>query len=430
MIEKKTNDFEIKAERAILVGLVRGEQHQWEVEDHLDELETLAGTVGAEVVDSFIQTRVAPDAAFFIGRGKLEELEVYIEMNEINLVIFDDELSPAQVKNIENIVKTKVIDRSSLILDIFADHAKSNEAKVQVELAQLNYLLPRLTRQWQHLSRQVGGIGTKGPGETQLETDRRLVRQRISHLKNRLEKIDSQNRTQRFNRQKIFRVALIGYTNAGKSTIMNALTKANVLTENKLFATLDTTVRRLELNKSSEVLISDTVGFIRKLPHHLVASFRTTLAESIEADLLCHVVDVSHQYFERHIQVVNELLDDLSIADKPRLLLFNKVDLLKKRGQGLLDQLRSMHPEAIFVSGKRQIGISNMRERLIKIIEDQYEIEQIRINYKNGTGEHLIHALAKVLDKKYDENYIYLKIKYPTENRSKIFAIAEKFQES
>ncbi|MCD6374026.1 MAG: GTPase HflX [Caldisericaceae bacterium] len=408
------------------MGMVKRGQSRWEVEDHLSELAALAQTSGADIIHTFVQERLAPDPAFFIGKGKIEEIADFIEVNDIDLLVFDDELSPAQVRNIENVTKIKVIDRTALILDIFALHARTNMAKVQVELAQLNYYLPRLTRQWQHLSRQVGGIGTKGPGETQLETDRRLVRQRISHLKEKLEKIAHQNQVQRQQRKELFRAALIGYTNAGKSTLMNALTNARVLIEDQLFATLDTTVRRLQLNPTTTILVSDTVGFIRKLPHHLVASFQTTLSEAIEADLLIHVVDVTHPHFEAHVETVNQILNELKIEDKKRLLVFNKVDRLKNHN--ILDQLRLLHPEALFISAARHIGLQRLRDRLLSLVEDQYEVEQIRLNYQRGAAEHLIYPLAKILEKSSDDQYLYLTIKYDKANKSKISQITAKYR--
>ncbi|HID39602.1 MAG TPA: GTPase HflX [Calditrichaeota bacterium] len=426
MIETFNNNFRETPERAIIIGLIRKKDSRWEVLDHLDELRALAQTSGAEVVEAFVQARTAPDPAYFIGRGKVEEIAEFIEFNDIDLIIFDDELSPAQIKNIEQILKIKVIDRSTVILDIFADHARTNESKVQVELAQLNYLLPRLTRQWQHLSRQVGGIGTKGPGETQLETDRRLIRNRISHLKQKLQKIDHHNTVQRQKRKDLFRAALVGYTNTGKSTLMNSLTKAEIVTEDKLFATLDTTVRRLQLDKDKLILLSDTVGFIRKLPHHLVASFRTTLAESLEADLLLHVVDVSHPNFEEQIAVVRELLTQLKIEKKDRLLVFNKVDLIKK--EGLLTRLKKAYPQAVFISAEKGLGLKTLKQRLAQIIEDLYEVKQIRVNYAHGSPEHLIHPLAQIIEKKYDEHYLYLKLKFPKENEVKIMSIASQYQ--
>lgn len=414
-------------ERCILIGLVRLNQSRWTVEDHLKELKLLAGTSGAEVIESFIQQRVAPDPAYFIGKGKVEELSFYIEAHGIDTVIFDDELSPAQMRNIERILERKVIDRSALILDIFAQHARSREAKVQVELAQLNYLLPRLTRQWQHLSRQVGGIGTKGPGETQLETDRRLVRRRIAHLKNRLERIDNQKYIQRRQRKKLFKAALIGYTNAGKSTLLNTLSNANIFTEDKLFATLDTTVRRVQLEQSSTILLSDTVGFIRKLPHHLVASFRTTLAETVEADLLIHVVDLSHPNYEEHIRVVNQILADLHLSDKDYLLVFNKVDLIDKTS--LIKQLHLVYPDAVFISAARHLGIKTLKKHIGRFLQEQYVTEVLKLNYGHGGFEHKIQLLASILDRKYDEQNFYLTIKYNRENKSKIQRLLKKYTE-
>lgn len=426
MFEKNPNTFKTKKEYCILIGVALAEQPTWEVEEHLEELKALAKTSGAEVVESFIQKRSAPDAAYFIGKGKIEEIGLYIEMQNIDLVIFDDELSPAQLRNIEKIFEVKIIDRSALILDIFALHARTNEAKVQVELAQLNYMLPRLTRQWQHLSRQVGGIGTKGPGETQLETDRRLVRDRISHLKKKLEKIASQNATQRQQRENIFRAALVGYTNAGKSTLMNSLTASDILVENKLFATLDTTVRRFNLDSEFKILLSDTVGFIRKLPHHLVASFRTTLSEAMEADLLIHVIDITHLQHESHIKVVNDILNDMSISEKPRVLIFNKVDLIKEAG--LLKQLKETYRDAIFISAARHIGIDNFKNRLLEIVDAQYEIKNIRLNYQAGSAEHLLYPIARVLKKTSDEQYLYLTLKFPKENKTRIEKIIEEYK--
>ncbi len=413
-------------ERCILVGMIQRGQSRWEVEDHLAELRALAQTSGANVVETFIQERPAPDPAYFVGKGKIDEINDYIINQHIDLIIFDDELSPAQVRNIEKLTGIKVIDRTGLILDIFALHAHTNRAKVQVELAQLNYILPRLTRQWQHLSRQVGGIGTKGPGETQLETDRRLVRRRIANLKNKLERITHQSEIQRQQRNGLYRAALIGYTNAGKSTLMNALTDAEVSIEDKLFATLDTTVRRMELSPATTVLLSDTVGFIRKLPHHLIASFQTTLSEAIEADLLIHVVDITHPNYEDQLRVVDEILKELKIDSKRRLLVFNKVDRL--RNHHLIDQLKILYPEALFISAARHIGLNHIKRKILELAEAQYEIRQIKLNYQSGAGEHLLYPIAIILDKKSDDQYVYLTIKYDKANKRKINQIAAKFR--
>lgn len=427
MKEVKTIEQTVETiERCILVGVVQRGQSRWEVEDHLSELRALAETSGAETIETFIQERPAPDPAYFVGKGKIEEIDRFILDHHIDLIIFDDELSPAQARNIEKITGIKVLDRTGLILDIFALHARTNLAKVQVELAQLNYLLPRLTRQWQHLSRQVGGIGTKGPGETQLETDRRLVRRRIAHLKEKLVRISHQNQVQRQQRTGLFRAALIGYTNVGKSTLMNALTDAEVTIENKLFATLDTTVRRLELSPTTTVLLSDTVGFIRKLPPHLVASFQTTLSEAIEADLLIHVVDVNHPNFEEQLKIVEEILQELEIDSKKRLLVFNKVDRL--RNHNVLNQLKILYPEALFISASRHIGLTHLKRKLLALAEEQFEISKIKLNYSNGAGEHLLYPIATILEKSSDENYLYLTVKYDKANKRKINQIVTKYR--
>jgi len=418
---EKTDNLYSGRERCILIGLSRSAQNRWDVEDHLSELKSLATTSGAEVVETFIQQRKAPDAAYFIGKGKLEEIAFFIEQNDIDLVIFDDELSPAQVRNIERILAKKVIDRSALILDIFALHARSRQARVQVELAQLNYLLPRLTRQWQHLSRQVGGIGTKGPGETQLETDRRLVRERISHLKTNLRRIEHQRKTQRKQRGQFFRVALIGYTNAGKSTLLNTLSGADVLIEDKLFATLDTTVRRVEIGENSTILLSDTVGFIRKLPHHLVASFQTTLAEASEADLILHLVDVSHPHFEDHIHVVRNLLEQLKIHQKNQLLVFNKVDLISASEK--IKQVHTFYPEALFISASRHLGLNTLKTRLREMAEAGFVVRRLKLPFSVSAAEHSLSPLATVLKRESDENFFYLTIKYPRDNETRINAI-------
>jgi GTP-binding protein HflX len=425
MIENNI-DSSHNREMCVLVGLVQAGQDKWLIKGHLEELGELAKTAGAEVSEMFMQERSSPDSAYFIGKGKAEEVGMYVEMNKIDVVIFDDELSPAQTRNLSKLFEIKVIDRAALILDIFAAHARSSEARTQVELAQLNYLLPRLTGQWTHLSRQVGGIGTKGPGETQLETDRRLVRTRIANLKKRLLKIEKQNRTQRQNRADIFRAALIGYTNAGKSTLMNAITDSDVLVENKLFATLDTTIRKLSLSNDNHILLSDTVGFIRKLPTHLVASFRSTLAEAIEADMLIHVVDSTQDNYRENIEVVSSILDDLKIEKKPQILLFNKVDLIKT--EAIFNELQHQYPDAVFISAKRHIGINTLRKSIDEIISRQYEISEIKFDYSNGGIENRIHKLAKVIERKFDEHYTYYTIKYPLENRAKINALWKELQ--
>ena len=317
-----------KPERAILVGIVKPGETEEETKEYLDELEFLVETAGGETVRSFTQKMQKPDRATFVGTGKLEEINAFVKSEEIDIVVFDDELSPSQLRNIENELQVKILDRSNLILDIFARRAQTSQAKTQVELAQLQYLLPRLTRLWTHLERQKGGIGMRGPGESQIETDRRLILNKISLLKERLKEIDKQNETQRKNRTQLIRVALVGYTNVGKSTIMNMISKSDVFAENKLFATLDTTVRKVVI-ENVPFLLSDTVGFIRKLPHHLVECFKSTLDEVREADILVHVVDISHANFEDQISTVNETLKELGVIDKQIITVFNKIDAFK-----------------------------------------------------------------------------------------------------
>jgi len=325
MAKQKFYDTAIKPERAILVGIISPGQSDVQTREYLEELEFLVATAGGETIHSFTQRMQRPDRATFVGTGKLEEIKDYIKAEEIDIVVFDDELSPSQLRNIENELQIKILDRSNLILDIFAKRAQTSQAKTQVELAQLQYMLPRLTRLWTHLERQKGGIGMRGPGETQIETDRRIILNKISLLKERLEEIDKQNATQRKNRHQLVRVALVGYTNVGKSTIMNMLSKSEVFAENKLFATLDTTVRKVVID-NLPFLLSDTVGFIRKLPHHLVECFKSTLDEVREAYILIHVVDISHPNFEDHMNTVNETLKELGAIDKEIITVFNKID--------------------------------------------------------------------------------------------------------
>jgi len=325
MARQKFYDTGIKAERAVLVGIVTPGQTEMQTREYLEELQFLVMTAGGETIKTFTQRMQRPDRATFVGTGKLEEIKAYVKAEEIDIVVFDDELSPSQLRNIENELQLKILDRSNLILDIFAKRAQTAQAKTQVELAQLQYMLPRLTRMWTHLERQKGGIGMRGPGETQIETDRRIILQKISLLKERLKEIDKQNETQRKNRHQLVRVALVGYTNVGKSTIMNMIAKSEVFAENKLFATLDTTVRKVVI-ENLPFLLSDTVGFIRKLPHHLVECFKSTLDEVREADILIHVVDISHPNFEDHMETVNETLKDLGAIDKEIITVFNKID--------------------------------------------------------------------------------------------------------
>lgn len=321
MLERQHIDYE----QAVLIGVINREQNEEKVTEYLDELEFLTYTAGGEVTKRFVQRVEVPNPKTYIGSGKMKEVETYVKEHKIGSVIFDDELTPAQQNNIEKLLRCKILDRTGLILDIFAQRAQTSYARTQVELAQYEYLLPRLTGLWTHLERQRGGIGMRGPGETEIETDRRIVRDRISLLKKKLVKIDKQMETQRGNRGSLVRVALVGYTNVGKSTLMNVISKSEVFAENKLFATLDTTVRKVVIG-NLPFLLSDTVGFIRKLPTQLVESFKSTLDEVREADLLLHVVDISHPQFEEHINSVNQILDEINSAEKPVLMVFNKID--------------------------------------------------------------------------------------------------------
>lgn len=323
----RTKYFEtaVKTERAILVGIITPDETEEMETEYLDELNFLVETAGGITVDVFTQKMQRPDRSTFVGSGKLDEIKSFIQAEEIDMAVFDDELSPSQLRNIEKVLQVKILDRSNLILDIFARRAQTAQAKTQVELAQLQYLLPRLTRMWTHLERQKGGIGMRGPGESQIESDRRMILAKISLLKDKLKQIDKQNETQRKNRGQLIRVALVGYTNVGKSTIMNVISKSDVFAENKLFATLDTTVRKVVI-ENLPFLLSDTVGFIRKLPHHLVECFKSTLDEVREADILVHVVDISNPSFEEQIVAVNTTLKELNALDKPTITVFNKID--------------------------------------------------------------------------------------------------------
>lgn len=328
MIEKKIHSTQKEQETCVLVGLVTRDQSREQLEEYLDELAFLAETAHARCLRRFTQQLDRPDTRTFVGSGKLQEILDYVDEHKPSMVIFDDELAPSQLRNLEGVFKdkgTKILDRNNLILDIFASRARTAHAKKQVELAQYQYLLPRLTRMWSHLEKQRGGIGMRGPGEQEIETDRRIVRDRIAFLKEQLKEIDKQMSTQRSNRGAMVRVALVGYTNVGKSTIMNLMSKSDVFAENKLFATLDTTVRKVVI-QNLPFLLTDTVGFIRKLPHQLIESFKSTLDETREADLLVHVVDISHPQFEDHYQVVNQTLQELGVADKPTVVVFNKID--------------------------------------------------------------------------------------------------------
>jgi GTP-binding protein HflX len=379
------------------------------VEDYLEELELLAESAGAEIVGTVIQERQNIDAAYFIGSGKAEELAEFVEKERINLVVFDDDLSAVQVRNLERIIKCKIVDRSGIILDIFASRARTREAKTQVELAQLQYMLPRLTRQWTHLSKQFGGIGTKGPGETQIETDRRAIRTRISHLRNKLRDIAKERAEQRKGRSKLPRVALVGYTNAGKSTLLNWFSHAGVFVEDKLFATLDSTVRAVSLSPAHRILLSDTVGFIRKLPHHLVASFKSTLEEVIEADILLHVVDISHPLFEEQIQVVIETLEELHAHNKLTVFVFNKIDKVKDRS--IVTFVSTQYPHAVFISASRGINIGALELKIMELLDANIAEQTMTFSQSDYQIISQIHEMAEILDKQYDGNDITIRFR-------------------
>jgi len=382
-----------KTERAVLAGLITRDQSEEKLNEYLEELSFLAETAGAMVIRSFTQRMDTPHPATFLGSGKIEEIKAYVNSHQIDLVIFDDDLSPAQQYNIENVIACKIVDRSRLILDIFATRAQSAQAKAQVELAQMQYLLPRLKGMWTHLDRVKGGIGMRGSGEKEIETDRRMVRTKIAQLKILLEKIAKQNETQRKSRGELLRVALVGYTNVGKSTLMNLLSKSDLLMENKLFATLDTTVRKVVWG-TTPFLLSDTVGFIRKLPHTLIESFKSTLEETRESDLLLHVVDLSHPQHEEHIEVVNMLLKEIKAEGKRTLLVFNKMDIFEKNHfdefipeeekKIIWDEIKGQYQKrtngkAIFISAVQRTHIDELRAMILAEINDLY---CIRYPYK------------------------------------------------
>lgn len=407
-----------KSEKAILVSLKTHDVTREVAEEHLDELEMLASTAGAQTVFKIMQDRSRIDPAHYIGKGKAEELADLADLNEIELIIFDDDLNPTQVRNLEKLINKKIIDRSGLILDIFASRAKTKEAKTQVELAQLQYLLPRLTRAWTHLSKQFGGIGTKGPGETQIETDRRIIRTRIAKLKERLAKIESQTITKSLKRQEYINATLVGYTNAGKSTLINLLTDADVLAENKLFATLDSTTRSMFIDKNKQIMISDTVGFIRKLPHHLVASFKSTLNVVKDADIILHVVDASHPFFEDHIGIVEKTLKDLKCQNKTQVIIFNKIDDVREKNK--IDYLSNKFKNSILISALRGINISALKEKLVEIYEEQHVEKSYLLNSKDSKLISQIHSLAEVSSINYEDDSVSIKIKSSKENIIKI----------
>ena len=415
-------DIDIKKEKALMVGVIHGNVDEATTYEHLEELELLADTAGAEVVGQVTQRLNKLNPQFLVGKGKADEIVGQAEALGAQLIIFDNDLTPAQAKNFMNLADNlKVIDRRALILDIFRQHARSREAKTQVELAHLEYLLPRLTRQWTHLERQMGGIGARaGMGETQIEVDRRLIRTRISKLKKELEKIDQERIVQSRGRKKFFRVALVGYTNAGKSTLMNVLSAADVYVQDQLFATLDTTIRQVNINDTHQILLSDTVGFVRKLPHGLVASFRSTLKEVIDADLLLLVLDASSPHVIDHLKTINNVLEEITAGDKRSLIVLNKIDLVEDINA--LNQLKQSFTEAVMISALDQLRMDDLLNSIQSIMDENFQTIEVDIPFSNGKIISEIQADTEVLDREYYDEGVRMTIKGPRSKIQKILS--------
>jgi len=409
MLENEMISFE--KEKVIIIGTIRPGFNEYLVNEHLSELELLVETAGGIVSGKVVQRISKINSSTFIGKGKANQMINQASELGVKILIFDDELTPAQIKNYHKISdKLKVLDRSGLILDIFKRHAKSKEATTQVELAYLEYLLPRLTRQWTHLERQMGGIGTRaGMGETQIEIDRRLIRTKITKLKKNLLQIEKERKIQSLRRSSEFRVSLVGYTNAGKSTLFKALTGADVFIKNQLFATLDTTIRQLSIDSNHSILLSDTVGFIRKLPHNLVASFKSTLKEVVESDLILMVLDVSSDYMKDHIEVIKEVLDSLGAKNIPLIYVLNKVDLITENDK--LNVIARDFDDSVIISAKRHLMLSKLKEAIIEKMEKDYQTLNIKLSYSEGRAISQIKNTLEVLEEEYDEDLIRMKIR-------------------
>ena len=417
----------IKEEKAFLIGVVLGGDGRINIEQQLEELQALANTAGALTVGSSVQKRQKPDSSTFIGKGKTETVINQAKELKCDLIIFNNEISPTHIKNLQKAAgdDLKIIDRTGLILDIFTKHAKTRESKTQVQLAQLEYLLPRLTRQWTHLERQMGGIGTRaGAGETQIEIDRRLIRSRISKLKSELKGIESQRKIQNHMREGAYRIALLGYTNAGKSTLMNALTDAKVLVQDQLFATLDTTTRKLDIDIGMHVLISDTVGFIRNLPHDLIASFRSTLGEIRDVDLLVKVFDATSENILQHIDTVEEVLKEIDMPSKTSIMVFNKIDAISE--PDVLSGLKTRFGDASFISSLNNTGIEILTNKIQDAITSQFCHDVFQVSFKQTKVLDTIYALTRVLKKKSDYNGIRLEVEGTRQSLDKIRQILEK----
>ena len=407
-------------DKALLVGVILPNNYRIDIENYLSELSLLAKTANVEVLGKITQNLSKVNPAFYIGKGKANQVVEQAKILDANLIIFDEELSPAQIKNYHKLAKDiKVIDRSALILEIFKKHAKTREAKTQVELAFCQYLLPRLTRQWTHLERQMGGVGTRaGMGETQIEIDRRLIRDKISKLKADLKKIERERKTQSQNRKKEFSVALVGYTNAGKSTLFNSLTGNEVYVKDQLFATLDTTVRKFRINKNHKILISDTVGFIRKLPHNLIASFRSTLKEAIESNLILIVLDASSSIIDEHLNTIKIVLNDLGAKEIPQTIIINKIDQVKDESE--LIKLKNNYSDAILVSALHHLKLDDIKNHIIKKIESDFIIFDLNIPYNQGKTISQLKDQTEILDEVYGEEEILLKVKGKKETLDKL----------
>ena len=415
-----THTTEVPQESALLVGVALPGVPTWEAEESLDELARLADTATLAIVGKVLQNRKRIDPTFYIGKGKANELQDLAGRSDADMIIFDNDLSPAQMRNLEKLTDKRILDRSAIILDIFALHARSRTAQVQVELAQLNYLMPRLTRQWSHLSRQAGGgairgmgaAGVRGPGETQLEIDRRLIRGRISQLQRELKRIGSQMATSRKSRGDSFRVALVGYTNAGKSTLMRALSGSDVLVQDQLFATLDSTTRAVDIDQRHQILLTDTVGFIRRLPHHLVASFRATLEETIEADLLLHVVDLSHPHYDHQMETVQSVLNDLGVEDRPTLTVFNKIDQIGE-GDEVEVHIRAAADQAdrVAISAHTGDGLEVLRDKILARCQEHEVTLDLRIPQAEGRLLSQLHEQGEILEQSYDAEDAHLRVR-------------------
>ncbi len=421
MIERNN----VGQEKALLVGVIQPGMTESLIHEHLDELELLAETAGAKIAGRITQRVSKINPATFIGKGKAEELLNQAKELHVKLIVFDDELSPGQIKNYHKISENvKVLDRSGLILDIFQKHAKTKEARTQVDLAYMEYLLPRLTRQWTHLERQMGGIGTRaGMGETQIEIDRRLIRTRISKLKKELTRIEKERDTQSYRRQSEFRVSLVGYTNAGKSTLFKALTGSDVYIQDQLFATLDTTVRQLQITESHPILLSDTVGFIRKLPHNLVASFKSTLKEVLEADLILVMLDISSSQIEDHFQTIENVLKDMGAQEIPQILVLNKVDLLTDGN--MIEKRQREFPDSVTISAQQHLRLSELKSRILGKMEENFQTIDLEFSYDQG--KIIAHAQegVEVLKREYEENGVKLKIRGSRSRINQILSAVE-----